>query len=86
METESWIEQDNGDVRVEQTVYVRRDSQKAIVLGKGGSRIKAIGSAARADLEEMFEHKLHLFLHVKVQENWPENRAYYRGRGLDFDA
>ena len=86
METDSWSEQDNGEVRVEQTVYVRRDSQKAIVLGKGGSRIKAIGSAARADLEEMFGHKLHLFLHVKVRENWPENRAHYRERGLDFDA
>ncbi|MEE1562189.1 MAG: GTPase Era [Alphaproteobacteria bacterium] len=86
VETDSWSEQDNGEVRVEQTVYVRRDSQKAIVLGKGGSRIKAIGSAARADLEEMFGHKLHLFLHVKVRENWPENRAHYRERGLDFDA
>jgi GTP-binding protein Era len=86
VETESWIEQDNGDVRVEQIVYVRRDSQKAIVLGKRGSRIKTIGSAARADLEEMFGHRLHLFLHVKVRENWPESRAHYRGRGLDFDA
>lgn len=86
VETESWTEQDNGEVRVEQIVYVRRDSQKGIVLGKGGSRIKAIGSAARADLEEMFGHKLHLFLHVKVRENWPENRAHYRDRGLDFDV
>ena len=86
VETESWSEQENGDVRVEQTVYVRRDSQKGIVLGKGGSRIKAIGSAARADLEEMFGHKFHLFLHVKVRENWPENRAHYRDRGLDFDV
>lgn len=86
VETESWTEQDNGEVRVEQTVYVRRDSQKAIVLGKGGARIKAIGSAARTDLEEMFGCRLHLFLHVKVRENWPENRAHYRWRGLDFDA
>ncbi len=86
VETESWIEQDNSEVRVEQTIYVCRDSQKAIVLGKGGSRIKAIGSTARADLEKMFGCKLHLFLHVKVREHWHENRAHYRERGLDFDA
>ena len=86
VETESWSEQENGEVRVNQIIYVRRDSQKGIVLGKGGSRIKAIGSAARADLEEIFGHKLHLFLHVKVRENWPENRAHYRDRSLDFDV
>jgi GTP-binding protein Era len=86
VETESWDEFDNGSVRIAQTVYVMRDSQKAIVLGKGGARIKKIGEAARKELEEMMERRVHLSLFVKVRENWTDDPARYREWGLDFDA
>ncbi|MHA1113435.1 MAG: GTPase Era [Alphaproteobacteria bacterium] len=86
VETESWQERDDGSVRIEQVIYVRRDSQKAIVLGKGGSQIKAIGATARKELEQMFERRVHLFLFVKVRESWIEDRERYREMRLDFDA
>ena len=84
VETEGWQERGDGSVRIDQVVYVQRPSQKAIVLGKGGRQIKAIGAAARAEMEQLFEHRVHLFLFVKVRENWPEDPERYRDLGLDF--
>ena len=84
VETEKWEEKDNGSVRIEQTIYVQRDSQKPIVLGKGGQRIKSIGAAARAELEGLFERPVHLFLFVKVRENWQDDPERYRALGLEF--
>jgi GTP-binding protein Era len=86
VETESWEEFDNGSVKVSQTVYVMRDSQKAIVLGKGGTRIKSIGAAARKELEEILERRVHLSLFVKVREKWTDDPARYATWGLEFDA
>ncbi len=86
VETEAWTEGVDGSVRIDQVLYVRRDSQKSIVLGKGGRRIKAIGSESRKELEEMLGHRVHLFLHVKVRDKWPDDPERYRDLGLDFDA
>lgn len=84
--TDSWQERKDGSVRIDQTILVERDTQRAIVLGKGGARIKALGAAARAELSEMMERPVHLFLHVKVQERLWDSRETYRDWGLDFDA
>ncbi len=84
--TESWKEQADGSVRVDQVVYVQRDGQKAIVLGAGGRRIKEIGSRARAELEQQLGHRVHLFLQVKVQPRWAEERDQYSAIGLDYDS
>ncbi len=86
VETEQWEERDDGSVRIDQTIYVQRDSQKAIVLGKGGRQVKGIGAFARTELEEILERRVHLFLHVKVRENWLEERQHYRDMGLEFDV
>ncbi len=86
VECEKWEERDDGSARLEMTIYVERDSQKAIVLGRKGSRIKEIGAAARAELEELLERRIHLFLFVKVRENWGEDKDRYRDWGLDFEA
>jgi GTP-binding protein Era len=86
VETESWQEQDDGSVRIDQIVYVQRPNQKAIVLGKSGQRIKAIGSAARAELAGLLDRKVHLFIHVKTREKWGEDPERYRDLGLEFDA
>lgn len=86
VETEKWEEFDNGSVKISQTVYVMRDTQKAIVLGKGGTRIKKIGEAARLELQEMLERRVHLSLFVKVREKWGDDPARYRDWGLDFNA
>lgn len=86
VETEQWQERDDGSVRIDQTIYVQRDSQKAIVLGKSGRQIKNIGARARAELEEILERRVHLFLHVKVRENWLEERSHYSDMGLEFDV
>jgi GTP-binding protein Era len=86
VETEQWKELRKGDVRIEQTIYVERESQRKIVLGKGGQMIKRIGAAARADLTEMLGCPVHLFLHVKVREKWSEQREHYAMWGLDYDA
>jgi GTP-binding protein Era len=86
VETESWRELKDGSLRVEQIVYVRRDSQKAIVLGKGGRAIKAVREAAQAAMAESLGRPVHLFLFVKVRENWLEDPARYRHLGLDFEA
>lgn len=86
VETESWQERDDGSARIDQLVYVTRDSQKPIILGKGGQRIKRIGADARAELEALLDRRLHLFLRVKVEPNWRDRRAHYTAWGLDFDA
>ena len=84
VETEVWKELRDGSVRIEQTIYVARDSQRKIVLGKGGQAIKAIGAAARADIAKAIEQPVHLFLHVKVREGWQDDPERYREMGLEF--
>jgi GTP-binding protein Era len=84
VETEKWEELPNGSVRIEQVIFVERDSQKKIVLGEKGQTIKAIGQAARKEIAEILEQKVHLFLFVKVRENWGDDPERYREMGLDF--
>jgi GTPase len=84
VETEVWKELRKGDVRIEQTIYVERESQRKIVLGKGGATIKAIGEAARKEIAELVEAKVHLFLFVKVREGWGEDPERYWAMGLEF--
>ncbi|MFZ0608507.1 MAG: GTPase Era [Xanthobacteraceae bacterium] len=84
VETEVWNELKNGAVRIEQIIYVERESQRKIVLGKGGQAIKAIGAAARADIAVAIEQPVHLFLHVKVREGWGDDPERYREMGLEF--
>jgi GTP-binding protein Era len=84
VETEAYTERKDGSVRIEQTIYVERDSQRKIVLGKAGATIKAIGADARRELAEIVGHPVHLFLFVKVRENWGDDPDRYREMGLDF--
>ena len=84
VETESWKDQPDGSARVEQTIYVTRDSHKKIVIGEGGRTIKAIGSAARKEIAEAHEAPVHLFLFVKVRANWLDDPERYRAMGLEF--
>jgi GTP-binding protein Era len=84
VETEVWKELRKGDIRIEQTIYVERESQRKIVLGKGGATIKAIGEAARREIAAIVEAKVHLFLFVKVREGWGEDPERYRAMGLEF--
>lgn len=84
VETEKWEEKKDGSVRIEQVIYVERDSQKKIVLGHKGETIRAIGEAARKEIGEILEQKAHLFLFVKVRENWGDDPERYRQMGLDF--
>ena len=84
VETEKWEERKDGSVKIDQVIYVQRDGQKAIVLGKGGATIKKIGELARLELEEIFGRRVHLFLFVKVSENWAEKREHYLEMGLEF--
>ena len=84
VETEKWEERKDGSVKIDQIIYVQRDSQKAIALGKGGATIKKIGELARVELEEIFGRRVHLFLFVKVREDWAENSEHYKEIGLDF--
>ena len=86
VEPELWERRDDGSVRAELTIYVERDSQKIIVLGKGGSMIKKIGQAARHEIEDLLEERIHLFLFVKVRENWIDDPARYKDWGLNFNA
>ena len=86
VETDRWEERKDGSVRIEQSIVVMRESQRKIVLGEGGQRIKTIGSRARRELGELLERTVHLFLHVKVRENWAEDRARYRALGLEYDS
>ena len=84
VETEKWEDRKDGSVKIDQTIFVQREGQKAIVLGKGGATIKLIGELARKELEELFERRVHLFLFVKVREDWAEQRDHYREMGLEF--
>jgi GTPase len=84
VETESWEEFKNGSVKISQTIYVQRDSQKAIVLGHQGSQIKRIGARARTELERLFGRRVHLFLFVKVREDWTDDRERYEAMRLDY--
>ncbi len=84
VETEVWKELRAGDIRIEQTIYVERESQRKIVLGKGGQTIKAIGEASRKEIADIVEAKVHLFLFVKVREGWGDDPERYRAMGLDF--
>lgn len=84
IETEKWEEKKDGSVRIEQVIYVERDSQKKIVLGHKGETIRAIGQAARAEIAEILEQKVHLFLFVKVRENWGDDPERYHEMGLEF--
>ena len=83
VETESWEERPDGSVKIHQAIFVERDSQKAIVLGKGGQTVKLIGQLARAEMERQFGRKVHLFLFVKVREGWADDKERLRAMGLD---
>jgi len=84
--TDAWEQFRDGSVKIIQSIYVERESQRAIVLGKGGQMIKRIGAAAREELSGMLDCKVHLFLHVKVREKWSEEREYYATWGLDYNV
>ena len=84
VETEEWEQRKDGSIRIAQVIFVERESQKKIALGKGGQTIKKVGQMAREELEEMLETRVHLFLFVKVRENWSDDRERYREMGLDF--
>lgn len=86
VETDTWTEKKDGSVRIDQTLYVMRDGHKGIAIGKGGETLKWISQNARKDIAEALERPVHLFLHVKVRENWIEDRSRYTALGLDFDA
>ena len=82
--TEKWEDRKDGSTVIHQQIYVERESQKAIVVGKGGARLKSIGAAARAEIAEHLGRKVHLFLHVKVNPRWGEDRGLYEDIGLDW--
>jgi GTPase len=84
VETDQWKELKDGSTRIEQTIYVERESQRKIVLGKGGQTIKAIGAEARREIADMIEAPVHLFLFVKVRERWGDDPDRYREMGLEF--
>jgi GTP-binding protein Era len=85
VETDSWEEFKNGSVKISQTIFVQRDSQKAIVLGHEGAQIKRIGARARHELERLFGRRVHLFLFVKVREGWVDDRERYAAMRLEYD-
>jgi GTPase len=84
VETDSWTDRKDGSVRIEQTIFVERESQRKIVLGKGGATIKSIGADARREIADIIEQPVHLFLFVKVRENWGDDPDRYREMGLEF--
>ena len=86
VETETWEVRKDGSIKIEQVIYVERDSQKSIILGKSGQQIKKIGSMSRLELEDILDCRVHLFLFVKVREKWGDDPERYRDWGLDFDA
>lgn len=86
VETEKWTRQKNGDIRIDQVIYVKRTSQKPIVLGKNGKTIKDIGAKARLEMQDWLSCKVHLFLFVKVREKWVDDPARYLQSGLEFDV
>jgi GTP-binding protein Era len=86
VETEAWEERKDGSVKIDATIFVQRESQRAIVLGKGGDRIKSVGASARRQLEVLFECRVHLFLFVKVREKWQDDPERYRAMGLEWES
>ena len=86
VQTTAFEERKDGSVRIEQTIYVERESQRPIILGKGGQTLKWIGQKAREELTELLDRPVHLFIHVKVDERWADKREFYGDVGLDFDA
>lgn len=84
VETRAWEERKDGSVRIEQVLYVRREGQRAIALGKRGQTIKQIGERARAEIEQLLGRRVHLFLTVKVNEDWPEAHEHYKALGLEY--
>ncbi|HPF46928.1 MAG: GTPase Era [Alphaproteobacteria bacterium] len=84
IETERWKDLKDGSVRIEQVIYVERDSQKAMVIGKGGQGLKTIGKMAREELEELLDRKVHLFIFVKVRKGWSDDKERYQNMGLDW--
>jgi len=86
VDVESWEEFEDGSAKVSAVIYVERESQRPILLGKGGARIKAIGLAARLELEQLLGRRVHLMLHVKVAADWQERPELYRALRLDFDV
>lgn len=84
VQTERWVEKDDGSLLIHQVIFVERASQKAIVVGKSGRRIKSIGEQSRRELETIFERRVHLFLFVKVEERWRDDPEHYRDLGLEF--
>ena len=86
VETEDWEQRTDGSAHVRQVIYVERDSQKGIVLGRQGAMVKQIGAAARTELQDLLGHPVHLFIHVKVRGKWQDDRERYAEWGLDFDA
>ncbi len=86
VETERWEEQPRGGVKIYQVIYIERESQKKIILGKQGAMLKEVGQQARSNLESMLDRRVHLFLHVKVKEDWKSRREHYQAMGLDYQA
>jgi len=86
VETTAFTDHKDGGVRIEQTIYVERESQRPIILGKNGQTLKWIGQKSREELTELLDRPVHLFLHVKVDERWADKREFYGDVGLDFDV
>jgi GTP-binding protein Era len=86
VEPETWEDFEDGSVRIGQQIFVQREGQRSIVLGEGGQKIKAVRLAAQPEIEALTGRKVHLFLHVKVRENWPDDPERYRAMGLDYDS
>ncbi|HEX9462562.1 MAG TPA: GTPase Era [Alphaproteobacteria bacterium] len=86
VETEAWQEQEDGSARIDQVLYVRKEGQRKIAIGASGAQVKAIGAASRAELQRLFDRRIHLFLHVKVAENWDERRDFYKAWGLEYEV
>ena len=86
VEPETWEVRPDGSVKADMTIYVAREGQKTIVLGKNGAMIKKIGQSAREELEELLEERIHLFLYVKVRENWQDDPTHYSDWGLNFKS
>ncbi|KRB44647.1 GTPase Era [Phenylobacterium sp. Root700] len=86
VETTAFEERKDGSLRIEQTIYVERESQRPIILGKNGQTLKWIGQKSREELTELLDRTVHLFLHVKVDERWADKREFYGDVGLDFDV
>ncbi|MFC3050768.1 GTPase Era [Kordiimonas pumila] len=84
VETEKWEERADGSVRIEQVIHVERETQKGIVIGKAGSMLKTLGKMAREEMEQEFDRRVHLFLHVRTTERWADDRTMYKDMGLDF--